>query len=106
MDLSITSTADGPCRRMSGVAASDSSRLRELNRQHRLGLRQRHQVDLRRQHDAERALGADHQLGEVERPIGRDELVEVVAADAAQHLRETGARSRRDASRPVRATAR
>ena len=40
----------------------------ELDRQHRLRLRQRDQVDLRFEHDAERALGSDHQLRQVERP--------------------------------------
>ena len=39
------------------------------------------------EHDPERPLRPHHQLGEVERPIGARELVEVVAHDAAQHLR-------------------
>ena len=39
----------------------------ELDRQHGLGLRQRHQRDLRFEDDAQRAFGADHQLGQIER---------------------------------------
>ena len=60
--------------------------LGELNRQHRLGVRQRDQVDLRLEHDAERAFRSDHQLRQIERPVGADELVEVVAANTAQHF--------------------
>ena len=37
MKRSITSTADGRCARITGVAASASSSLANSNRQHRLG---------------------------------------------------------------------
>ena len=86
MKRSITSTADGRWRRISGVAPSASSRLVEFDGQHRLGGRQRHEPDLRRDHHAQRALGSDDHLREVERLRRIDELVEVVAADAAEHL--------------------
>ena len=60
----------------------------ELDRQHGLGGRQRHEADLGRDDEAERPLRPDDQLREVER-LGRiDELVEVVAADAPQDFRE------------------
>ena len=63
-----------------------------LDGQHRLGLRQRHQVETRFEDEAERALGADDQLRQVERRSGlsvvrRGERVEVVAAHPAQDLR-------------------
>ena len=60
----------------------------ELDREHRLGARQRHQIQLRGDDQAERPLRADNQLGEVEGLRAVDELVEVVAADAPQHFRE------------------
>jgi hypothetical protein len=58
----------------------------ELDRQHRLGLGERHQIDLGARHHRQRALGADQYPGQVERPRRVHELVEVVAADAAQDL--------------------
>ena len=61
--------------------------IRELNGQHRLRLRQRHECDLRFQDNRERPLGSDHQLRHVERPIVADELVQVVTAHPAEHLR-------------------
>ena len=59
----------------------------ELDREHRLLLRQRDEVDLRRRDHRERPFGADDDLREVERLRLVDELVEVVAADAADDLR-------------------
>ncbi len=59
----------------------------ELHREHGLGLRQRHEVQACLEHDAERALGSHEELRQVER-LARQERVEVVAADAPQHLRE------------------
>ena len=41
----------------------------ELDHQHGLGLRQRHQIQLGFQHDAERAFRADHHLRQVERAL-------------------------------------
>jgi hypothetical protein len=86
MKPSITSTADGPWPQDERRGAERVEELGELNRQHRLGRRQRHQVDLGRQHDAQRALRAHEQLGQVERPVAAGELVEVVAHDAPQHF--------------------
>ena len=59
----------------------------ELEGEHRLGVGQGHQVHPRLDHEAEGALRADDQLGEVERPRGVGETVEVVAPDPAQDLR-------------------
>ena len=63
-----------------------------LDRQHRLGRRQRHKVEARLDDQAQGAFRTDDQLREVERRILRgrgrpDEGVEVVAADAPQDLR-------------------
>ena len=66
MKRSITSTAEGRCCRMTGVAASASSSVGELDGEDGLGFRQRDEVELGFEHDAERAFGADHQLGEIE----------------------------------------
>ena len=58
--------------------------LRELDRQHRLGRRQRHEIDPRRQHERERPFGPDDQPRQVERSCWIHELIEVVATDAPQ----------------------
>ena len=59
----------------------------ELHREHGLGSRQRHEVQACLEHDAERALGSDEELRQVER-LARQERIEVVAADATQDLRK------------------
>ena len=88
MNLSITSIADGRCAQNQRRGLERLEQIGELDRQHRLGGRQRDEVDLRLEHDAERAFRSDHQLRQIERPVGADELVEVVAADTAQHFRK------------------
>ncbi len=60
----------------------------ELDGQHRLGGGQRHQIEARFDDQAERAFGADDQLRQIERARRFDELIEVVAADAAEHFGE------------------
>ena len=67
MNLSITSTADGLCARIAGVGLERLQQLRELNRDHGLGLRQRHQLDLRLDARRQASLRAHHQLREIER---------------------------------------
>ena len=59
-----------------------------------LRLRQRRQRDLDRGGDAERALRADQEMGEVDRLVAGHQRVEIVAADPALHLREARARPR------------
>ncbi len=68
--------------------AQGVEQLFELDRENGLGIRQRDEIDFRLDDEAERALRADHQLGQVERLRRIDEFVEVVAAHAAQDLRE------------------
>ena len=82
------------CERFEGVV--------ELNREHGLGLRQRDEIEFGLEHDAERAFGADHQLGKIERFVRTGELVEIVAADAAQHFGKSSARLRRRTRAPMR----
>jgi hypothetical protein len=60
----------------------------ELDGQHRLRRRQRYQVDLCGDDEPECAFRADDHLGQIERLARIGELVEVVAADPAQHLGE------------------
>ena len=60
----------------------------ELDRQQRLLCRQRHQRDPGLDDEAERAFGADDDAGQIDGTRRIDECIEVVAADAAQHLRK------------------
>ena len=75
----------------------------ELDDEHGLRPRQLDQAQLRLDDDAERPLRADEQVGQVEAagPARRPEGVEVVAAHAAEDLRDSGARSPRHAPRPA-----
>ena len=63
---STTSTAAGPCRRISGVAARASSRSANWTTSVALGARQLDQPQLRLDGHAQRPLRADEQVGEVE----------------------------------------
>ena len=58
----------------------------ERDHHHGFGFRQRHQAQLGFEDDAQRAFGADHDLGEIHGLDGVREFVQVVAADAAQDL--------------------
>ena len=71
-----------------GRGAERVEQLVELQRDQRLDRRQWHQADRRLGDEAQRALRPDHQAGEIDGRGRIDEGVEVVAADAAQHLRE------------------
>ena len=62
MNRSITSIADGRWREDRRRRLERLEQIGELDRQHGLELRQRHQRDLRLDDDAERAFGADDQL--------------------------------------------
>jgi hypothetical protein len=66
------------CQRLEEIA--------KLNREDRLRGRQRNKIDFRLEHHAKRAFRSDHQLRKVERAVGADELVEVVAANPPQHF--------------------
>ena len=74
--------------RTSGVAPSASSSSSNSMRDQRLHRRQRHQAHRRLGDDAERALRSDHQARQVDGRRRVDEGVEVVSADATQHLGE------------------
>ena len=73
-------------RRLQGV-----EEIVELDREDCFRGWQRHERDRRRRDERQRALRSDDDLGQIERFGGGrvDELVQVVAADASQHLRET-----------------
>ena len=87
MALSITSTAEGLCVRITGVGRERFQQIVEQDRHHGFRFRQRHQPQLRFQHDAQRAFGADHHLRQIDGLRGIGEFVEVVAAYAPQNLR-------------------
>ncbi len=87
MDLSITSTADGLWRRITGAADSDSSRSAKPITITALAFGSGTRRSFASSTTPERAFGADHDLGEIDRLRGIDELVQVVAADAPQDLR-------------------
>ena len=61
----------------------------KLNRQHRFVRREGHELELGLKHHPERALGAHHQLRQVERLARIGKLVQVVAADSPEHFRKT-----------------
>ena len=83
----MTSTADGPCRRISGAAPRASSS--SVNWIARTALARGSGTRLTFADSTTPSVPSEshQQLGQVERPIAAGELVEVVAHDAAQHLR-------------------
>ena len=92
---STSSIADGLNGRMMSLARIDVDDVFEVDDAQRRGRRPRFDANFRLMDRGERAFGSDDELREVEFSVS-NELVEVVAADAAHDLREIGVRFRPD----------
>ena len=88
MNLSITSTADGRCRRITGVAASASSNVRELDRQDGLGFGSGTRLSLASSTTPSVPSEPTIILARLNGFRRIEELVEVVTAYATQNFRE------------------